>query len=231
MKRCPSCQRTFPDDAPNFCPIDGQRLVNEESATFDPEKTVMTQGRNPGETPKAAATPTEPPQPPPTPSGLQPPTPPPTAGPQGEQTPPQQQWQPQAGNQFQQQGWQPQPPTNAPPSQTPPAWGAPFQQPPAAAPYAAPFFAPASVERSRALAIAALVCGVDAATIMALTIIRTRDFARIVLWALPILGIGLGVAALILALKKPSRFGGVELAIAGLALGVAGLVYVLLNRF
>src|SRR5437660_7702018 len=130
MKRCPSCQKTFPDDAPNFCPNDGQRLVNEESATFDPEKTVMTQGRNLAETPKAAPTPLEPTQPPPTPSSLQPPSappnlqPPPTSGSMDEQAPPQQQWQPQAGSQLPQQGWQPQPPTQPPLAPTHPAWGA-----------------------------------------------------------------------------------------------------------
>lgn len=225
MKRCPSCQRTFPDDAPNFCPNDGQRLVNEESAILDPEKTVMTSSRNLGEPKKAAAPKPEPP-PPQTPD-LQPPQSPPATGPQGERPA---QWQPKAGSQYPQQAWQPQP-TAPPPPAAPPAWGAPYQQPTAPTPYAAPFAPPILGERSRALAIAALVCGVDAATIMALTIVRTRDFARIVLWALPILGIGLGVTALILALKQPSRFSGVELAIAGLALGVAGLVYVLLNSF
>lgn len=226
MKRCPSCQRTFPDDAPSFCPNDGQRLVNEETATFDPEKTMLASEKNVAETPTGSATPAGPPPPQSTPPKLEPPKHTSTTGPQGEQAPPQQFWQPQAVSQFQQQGWQPQsPPTPG----IAPAWGAPYQPPPA--PYAAPFAPAFSGGRSRALAIVALVCGVDAATIMALTIIRTRDFARIVLWALPILGIVLGVTALILALKKPSRFGGVELAIAGLALGVAGLVYVLLNRF
>lgn len=42
MKRCPTCQRTYPDDAPNFCTSDGTRLVAEESSsTFDPQKTVL----------------------------------------------------------------------------------------------------------------------------------------------------------------------------------------------
>ena len=64
---------------------------------------------------------------------------------------------------------------------------------------------------------------------MAITVARDRDFLRVMLYALPILAIALGVTSLFLALKKPSRFGGVELAIAGLALGVAGLVYVLMR--
>jgi hypothetical protein len=42
---------------------------------------------------------------------------------------------------------------------------------------------------------------------------------------LSILGIGLGVVALILSLQKPTRFGGIPLAIAGLATGTAALVY------
>lgn len=236
MKRCPSCQRTFPDDAPNFCPNDGQRLVNEESATFDPEKTVMTSGRDLADSPKAAATAPESTKPQPTPTNLSPQQPLQDTGPQGEQPPPApHQWQPQMGGQFPQQAWQPQPPpaspAQTPPSPTPAAWGAPYQQPPVPAAYAAPYVPTPVGERSRALAIAALVCGVDIGTIMALRIIRTGDLLRIILWALPVLGIGLGATALILALKKPYRYGGIELAIAGLALGVAGLVYLLLNRF
>lgn len=42
MKRCPSCQRTYPDDAPAFCVNDGTRLVDEESSpAYDPMKTMM----------------------------------------------------------------------------------------------------------------------------------------------------------------------------------------------
>jgi hypothetical protein len=53
MKRCPSCQRTYPDDAPAFCVNDGTRLVEEESApAYDPQKTIM-----------ASAPPLPPPQP------------------------------------------------------------------------------------------------------------------------------------------------------------------------
>ncbi|PYS47135.1 MAG: hypothetical protein DMF68_16825 [Acidobacteria bacterium] len=29
MKRCPTCQQTFPDDAPNFCPNEGTPLVSD----------------------------------------------------------------------------------------------------------------------------------------------------------------------------------------------------------
>lgn len=42
MKRCPSCQRTYPDDAPAFCVNDGTRLVDEASTpAYDPQKTMM----------------------------------------------------------------------------------------------------------------------------------------------------------------------------------------------
>jgi hypothetical protein len=41
MKRCPSCQRTYPDDAPGFCVSDGAQLVTEEAQAFDPQKTIL----------------------------------------------------------------------------------------------------------------------------------------------------------------------------------------------
>jgi hypothetical protein len=62
-------------------------------------------------------------------------------------------------------------------------------------------------------------------TIMSLLVVRSRDFIFTAMLVLAILGIGLGVAALILSLQKPNRFGGVPLAIAGLATGTAALVY------
>jgi hypothetical protein len=231
MKRCPSCLKTFPDDAPDFCPNDGMHLVKEEAVAFDPEKTVMRSGVD-AETPTQPPTPTTSPEgqpqsyPVPTPNA-QPPTPP---AQQYEQTPPTpQQWQPQIMNQAQQQAaWPPAPPTPQP--QAAPAWGGSYQQQPVGAPYGAQF-APPSTGRSRVIAIAALVFGVDAATIMSFAVIRDRDYLRILLYALPILAIALGVTSLLLALKKPSRFGGVELAIAGLALGAAGLVFILMRRF
>lgn len=95
-------------------------------------------------------------------------------------------------------------------------------QPVANAPYAAPYAHPG---RSRALSIAALVTGACAVTIMALLVARSLNFTLASLLALAILGIGLGVASLILSLQKPARFGGIPLAIAGLAMGTAALVY------
>ncbi|MBA2732287.1 MAG: DUF4190 domain-containing protein [Acidobacteria bacterium] len=41
MKRCPNCQRTYPDDAPGFCINDGVQLVNEQAQAFDPQKTIL----------------------------------------------------------------------------------------------------------------------------------------------------------------------------------------------
>lgn len=231
MKRCPSCQQTFPDDAPDYCSNDGMRLVDEESATFDPEKTVMASGLRSSEQASPPSPPQPPPQPPSTPQpqyqapdatpGIKPPT----------------QWQP-AGEPQQQspQPWnapgaQASPPGAAwaPAPQPQPAqnWGsAPYQQPAAGAPYGAPY-APLHGGRSRALAIAALVTGACAVTIMSLLVFSDRDFVFTAMLILGILGIGLGVTSLILALQKPARFGGVPLAIAGLATGVAALVYYL----
>jgi hypothetical protein len=63
-------------------------------------------------------------------------------------------------------------------------------------------------------------------TIMTLLVVRgDRDFVLTSMLVLAILGLGLGVTALILSLQKPHRFGGVPLAIAGLATGTAALVY------
>jgi hypothetical protein len=41
MKRCPSCQRTYPDNAPGFCVSDGTPLVTEETPAYDPQKTML----------------------------------------------------------------------------------------------------------------------------------------------------------------------------------------------
>ena len=222
MKRCPSCQQTYPDDAPDYCSNDGMRLVDEESATFDPEKTVMASGLRVSE----ATTPPPPVQPPPPPPqqyqapGAPPDIKPPTQWqpPQSSEPPPPQPWQ-SPGGQPPQQGW---PPPQPPSAQN---WGgAQYQQPAANAPYA-PNYAPLQGDRSRALAIAALVTGACAVTIMTLLVVRSRDFIFIAMLVLAVLGIVLGVTSLILSLRKPNRFGGVPLSIAGLATGTAALVY------
>jgi FtsZ-interacting cell division protein ZipA len=227
MKQCPSCQQTYPDDAPDYCSNDGVRLVDEEAASFDPEKTVMASGLRGGEPlatsppPQSAPTPQQQYQTPNEPPGIKPPT---QWQPPNEQSPQQQPWQPPGGSQAPQPGW----PPPSPQQQQAPNWGGASYQQPAAnnAPYGAPSpYASTQAGRSRALAIAALVTGACAATIMALTVARSRDFFYMSLLVLSILGIGLGVASLVLSLQKPSRFGGVPLAIAGLATGTAALVY------
>jgi hypothetical protein len=109
MKRCPNCQRTYPDDAPGFCVNDGTQLVNEEAAAFDPQKTIL------------ASTPAQPPPPPmqqysnpaPSPSpppAAWPPPPPPGQHQQGQQ-PQAQNW----GGYYQQPGQQPYSQPYAPP--------------------------------------------------------------------------------------------------------------------
>ncbi|MBA2732288.1 MAG: hypothetical protein H0U54_05300 [Acidobacteria bacterium] len=229
MKRCPSCQQTYPDDAPDYCSNDGTRLMAEESDSFDPEKTMMASGLR-GSEPFSASPPPPPSAPPPLPSSSAPPPqqqykspgepqgikPPTGWQPQSEQ--PQQPWQSPASQPVQ-QGWQ-----SPAPAQN---WGgAPHQQPAASdAPYPAPYAPASHGGRSRALAIAALVTGACAATIMAIRVADSRDFFFASWLVLAILGIGLGVTSLILSLQKPARFGGLPLAIAGLATGTAALVY------
>jgi len=79
MKRCPSCQRTYPDDAPAFCVNDGTHLVDEASTpAYDPQKTIMASApppppysnpapplNNPPYPPPQQQQPVWPPQPPP----------------------------------------------------------------------------------------------------------------------------------------------------------------------
>jgi hypothetical protein len=80
MKRCPTCQRTYPDDAPGFCVNDGAPLITEEPQGYDPQKTML------------ASAPPPPPQ-------YSNPQPPPVA-----QAPPQPMWPPPPPQQHQQQG-------------------------------------------------------------------------------------------------------------------------------
>ena len=42
MKRCPSCQQTYTDDALSYCPADGTRLESERAApAMDLQATIM----------------------------------------------------------------------------------------------------------------------------------------------------------------------------------------------
>lgn len=149
MKRCPTCQRTFTDDAQKFCANDGTPLVNEETPAFDPEATVMSSSRIIDD--EAAQTPPLPPtqyfapgagsQPEP---GIHQSTPPqqqpggaPSWPPAQQQQPPpyypqsgmpggQPQPPPWQGAQPQQQGWQPGQQPSQQPGQQPQGqnWGA-----------------------------------------------------------------------------------------------------------
>jgi hypothetical protein len=71
MKRCPSCERTYTDDALSFCPNDGTPLVTDTPpASFDPQATIMA-------SPPKVSGPTDwPSQPPPAQSDWSAPQPP-----------------------------------------------------------------------------------------------------------------------------------------------------------
>jgi hypothetical protein len=44
MKRCPTCNRTYTDDAQRFCLDDGATLLEETAAPFDPQATIAMTG-------------------------------------------------------------------------------------------------------------------------------------------------------------------------------------------
>jgi hypothetical protein len=95
MKRCPSCQRTYPDDSPAFCVNDGTRLVDEASTpAYDPQKTIMASAPPPYSNPAPPIN--NPPYPPPP----QPVWPPPQPGQNwgGGYAPPGQAYAPPKGN-------------------------------------------------------------------------------------------------------------------------------------
>lgn len=228
MKRCPTCQRTYPEDAPDYCPTDGMRLVKETAAGHDPERTVLSSGLRVPEPVLPERPRPQPPPPAPEPSTSEPPpTPPPyyASGDEAGRPPQPSQPQPQPpvtqpppppAPQFAPQGW-----PSQPPPQSAQPWANPYQNPGPTTPLA-PF---QNLGRIEALAVAALVTGCCAVTIMAMLVVRSLGAVLNLMLVLSILGLGLGVTALLLALQKPSRFGGVPLAIAGLAAGTAALVY------
>jgi hypothetical protein len=80
MKRCPKCNRSFPDDNQKFCTIDGGLLLSAEQA-FDPNATIAISSLRPPQPPPVQSPPVQSPlQPPP----VQPPPPLPPRGPAGE---------------------------------------------------------------------------------------------------------------------------------------------------
>src|SRR3982750_2438354 len=99
MKRCPTCQRTYPDDAPAFCVNDGTRLVDEEpSSSYDPQKTILSS------TPQIPPQYSSPAAAPPQQQSIKPPTqqPPPPPIPQQQQQP---MWPPPPQAQAPAQNW------------------------------------------------------------------------------------------------------------------------------
>lgn len=233
MKRCPTCQRTYTDDAQVFCADDGTRLNEESAASSDLQKTMMG-----------------PPPPSYTPPEQRSSWPPPAGG----QTPPQ-----GAGGQQQQQGWgqQPPPPPQQPHGQQPygqqqygqqqygqPPYGQPppggqwggggyYQQPGGQAAYGA-----AATGQRKGLSIAALILGALSAlgAILFVTGIisryyytseyryRTDEFmiGSFIASGLGLLAVVLGGLALFFAITKAAHWAGKGPAIAAIVLGLAG---------
>jgi hypothetical protein len=186
-------------------------MVNDAPSPFDPQKTMLAPGA------RGAADAPSPPTPFPAPGAPPLNQPPPQYASPGQPPPPQ--WQPPAGQQPP-PAWTPQPqqPAQNWGAQQPPQnWDTPYQQP-------AAFGAPGG-GRSRALAIAALTFGACAATIMVLLIFRHFNLYLEALVGLSIIGIALGVTALVLSVRNRARYGGLELSVAGLAMGLAALIY------
>ena len=135
MKRCPSCERTYTDDALSFCPNDGTPLVTDTPSSFDPQATIMA-------TPPKVSGPFDQPS-----GGTDwPSQPPPAANDWSTPQPPAQQ----------SSGWGDTPGSYTPGSYTP---GSQMSQTPGwQAPPPPPF--PAGGQRQQGLAIGSLVCGI-----------------------------------------------------------------------
>jgi hypothetical protein len=221
MKRCPTCQRTYPDDAPAFCVNDGTRLVDEEpSSSYDPQKTIMS-----------SAPPIPPPQIPPqysTPASA-PPIKPPTL----QQQPPQ---------------YSSPAPTPPPPQQQPPVWPPPPQgQPPQAQNWGGyqqagqyqnypqqPYAAPAG--GGKGFTLGALVTGLISALALGLIFAMANDVITPDYNAMEISYYGsaaLGVIALILGIlslisrKQRSKW----MAIVGMILGIPAILFFIYVQF
>lgn len=234
MKRCPTCQRTYTDDAQVFCADDGTRLNEESAPAEDLQKTMLG----------------------PPPSSYTPPEQKSSWPPPGGQTPP-----PGAGGQ-QQQGWGQQPPRPQQPygqqqygqqqygqppygqqqygqqqygqQQQGQQWSNPYQQPGGQAP---PYAAAATGQR-KGLSIAALVLGALSAlgAILFVTGIisryyytsdyryRTDEFmiGSLIASVLGLLAVILGALALFFAITKAAHWAGKGPAIAAIVLGLAG---------
>jgi hypothetical protein len=198
MKRCPTCQRTYPDDAPGFCVNDGAPLVTEEPQGYDPQKTMLASAPPPP--PQQYSSPQPPPPPPPVSQPPQANWPPPSPQPQ---SPPQgQNW----GGYNQQQPGQYQ--------------GYPPQQ------YGTPTAAPGGKGLSLASFIIGLVSFLALALIFLMVqrvIDPDRDVAEICFWgsaATGLVSIILGTLALI-SRRQRNKW----MAILGLVLGIPGILF------
>jgi hypothetical protein len=226
MKRCPTCQRTYTDDAQVFCANDGTRLNEENAPADDLQKTMMAPP--PSYTPPAPS----PSWPPP---GGQAPPPPPGGQQQGwGQTPP-----PPPYGQQQQHGQQPfgQQPYGQQGQQG--QWGGGGHYPPPGG-QAGAYGAMQPAGQRRGLSIAALVLGALsalAALLFATGIARTyyeiSDFrfrtdefkvGNLLGSTMGVLAVILGALALFFAITKAAPWAGKVPAIAGIVLGLVGVV-------
>jgi hypothetical protein len=226
MKRCPNCQRTYPDDAPGFCVNDGTQLVTEEAQPYDPQKTIL-----------ASAPP--PPAAPPPQYNAAPPAPPP---PQYNPAPPQQYQSPNDPAGIKPPtAWQPQPPQAQPPAAAPwpppppqqqGQWGGGYYPQPGQQqqPYGAPYAPPAG--QSKAFTLSSFITGLVSALAFTLLLLMANgavDFDRDVFTicyygsaALGVIAVVLGVLALI-SRKQRSKW----MAIVGIILGIPAIIFFL----
>jgi hypothetical protein len=215
MKRCPNCQRTYPDDSPGFCVNDGTQLVTEEPPAYDPQKTILA-SPPPAAPPPPQYNPAPPQAPPPQyqspndPAGIKPPT-----------------------------AWQPQPPQAQPPAAAP--WPPPppqqqgqwggggyYPQPGQQQPYGAPYAPQAG--QSKLIGLLSFITGIISAAALTLIFLMAervidpdRDVAEICFYgsaALGLVAVVLGALGLI-SRRQRSKW----MAIVGLILGVPAILF------
>jgi hypothetical protein len=203
MKRCPTCDRTYTDEALSFCPNDGTPLVTDTPpASFDPQATIMA-------SPPKVSAPSGPfDQPPPT---DWPSSPPPAANNWSSQTP------------SSQPSWPSQTPS-APsdwsggtggyqPIQPPSQGSTGFQPPP-------PPAYPGTGPKQQGFAIGSLVCGI-------LSIVCCMG----IFTGIP--AVILGIMAMNKEKENPTLYGGRGMALAGVITGgigsVIGTIWLLLQ--
>jgi hypothetical protein len=212
MKRCPTCQRTYPDDSPGFCVNDGAQLINEEPQGYDPQKTMLASA----------------PPPPPQYSNPQPPSPPPPLSPPPLNSPPQAAWPPPPQQQQQQQPMSPQ--------QQPQQgqnWGGYYQQPGQPQGYPPQYGAPpvmGAPAGAKGLSLTSFILGIISFAAVSLIFMMAqrlidadRDVAEICYWgsaATGIIAIVLGALGLI-SRKQRNKW----MAILGLVLGIPGVLF------